>query len=169
MFPVQKAVHNPLLAPAPGPLPHGVAPGHYLGGSGPIILSNLNGMQVHILPIGATIQRLLVPNDKGVAEDVVLGFDDPTQYQVTTWHSSLTILAVLHPTRLEIDIREPALYLAAFAVKRSLRSAWLLCMQTNNTQYFGGIVGRVANRIANATFNLDGQTYHLGANDRCCS
>ena len=29
-------------------------------------------------------------------------------------------------------------------------------------------MGRVANRIANATFNLDGHTYHLGANDRCC-
>ena len=29
-------------------------------------------------------------------------------------------------------------------------------------------MGRVANRIANASFNLDGHTYHLGANDRCC-
>ncbi len=40
-------------------------------------------------------------------------------------------------------------------------------MQDNNSPYFGGIVGRVANRIANATFNLDGKTYNLGANDRC--
>ena len=29
-------------------------------------------------------------------------------------------------------------------------------------------MGRVANRIANASFNLDGHTYNLGANDRCC-
>ncbi len=42
------------------------------------------------------------------------------------------------------------------------------CVQDNNSPYFGGIVGRVANRIANATFTLDGKIYNLGANDRCC-
>jgi len=31
--------------------------------------------------------------------------------------------------------------------------------------YFGAIVGRVANRIANATFQLDGKTYKLAANN----
>ena len=55
-------------------------------------------MQVHVLPIGATIQRLLVPNGQGVAEDVVLGFDDPTQYQVRIWHPALAGPAVLHIT-----------------------------------------------------------------------
>jgi len=34
------------------------------------------------------------------------------------------------------------------------------------TAYFGAIVGRVANRIANATFMLDGATFPLAANDR---
>ena len=48
----------------------------------PHILSNTHDMQVHILPIGATIQRIIVPNAEGRAEDVVLGFDDPRQYQV---------------------------------------------------------------------------------------
>ena len=31
--------------------------------------------------------------------------------------------------------------------------------------HFGGIVGRVANRIKNASFNLEGKTYKLAAND----
>nr|CAB3484736.1 unnamed protein product [Digitaria exilis] len=35
----------------------------------------------------------------------------------------------------------------------------------NGTAYFGALVGRVANRVANARFVLDGKAYHLYAND----
>jgi len=31
--------------------------------------------------------------------------------------------------------------------------------------YFGSVVGRVANRIADAKFELDGKTYHLAKNN----
>jgi aldose 1-epimerase len=36
----------------------------------------------------------------------------------------------------------------------------------NHTAYFGTIVGRAANRIMNAAFELEGQRYSLAANDR---
>jgi aldose 1-epimerase len=35
----------------------------------------------------------------------------------------------------------------------------------NGSSYFGALVGRVANRVANARFVLDGKVYHLYAND----
>lgn len=38
-------------------------------------------------------------------------------------------------------------------------------VQNHNSPYFGGIVGRVANRIANGTFVVDGQRYTLDKND----
>jgi len=36
---------------------------------------------------------------------------------------------------------------------------------SKNSPHFGGVVGRYANRIANAQFTLDGKTYHLSKNN----
>lgn len=41
---------------------------------------------------------------------------------------------------------------------------YLTDTETNHT-YFGPIVGRYANRIRNSTFTLNGQTYHIPANE----
>ena len=49
----------------------------------PIILTNDVGMEVHVLRIGAVIQRLLVPTKDGKSKvDVVLGFEDAAAYKV---------------------------------------------------------------------------------------
>lgn len=79
------------------------------------ILTNKNGMEAHILDYGAALVRLYVPDREGRIEDVVLGFDDVTGYEV-------------------------------------------------NDSSQGVVVGRVANRIAGASFTLNGKTYELDKN-----
>ena len=37
-------------------------------------------LEAHISDLGATIQRLYVPDANGALSDVVLGFDNPTDY-----------------------------------------------------------------------------------------
>jgi hypothetical protein len=50
-----------------------------------LILNNTNGMQVHLSPVGATIQKLLVPGSTpGSLVDVALGHDNITLYTVST-------------------------------------------------------------------------------------
>ncbi|KAK9832708.1 hypothetical protein WJX81_002339 [Elliptochloris bilobata] len=81
-----------------------------------IVLTN-GVIQADILPVGAVVQRLLVPDARGLALDVVLGYDDWRVYR------------------------------------------------DNSGPYFGGVVGRVANRIAGARFRLKGKDYRLYANE----
>jgi hypothetical protein len=47
-----------------------------------IILSNRDGVEVHITPVGASIQRLIVPV-QGKKLDVVLGFNKASTYAVS--------------------------------------------------------------------------------------
>ena len=49
-----------------------------------IVLRGSNGLEVHVSPLGCLIQRLLVPNQYGEVEDVVLGFSDLKPYVVST-------------------------------------------------------------------------------------
>ena len=48
-----------------------------------VILKNQKGVEVHILTLGAIIQKLRVPDKTGSMGDVVLGFDDLEPYQAS--------------------------------------------------------------------------------------
>ncbi|KAL4809995.1 galactose mutarotase-like domain-containing protein [Aspergillus unguis] len=68
------------------------------------------------IPHGARLTSLLVPDRDGVAQDVVVGFDDTTKYG-------------------------------------------------NDSNFFGAVVGRYANRIKNGTFTIDNQEYQIPTNE----
>ena len=79
-------------------------------------LKNKNGLSVDLLDLGGIIQSLIVPDGRGGAVDVVLGYDSAAEYE-----------------------RDDA--------------------------YLGAVVGRWANRISGAAFNLNGRRRTLAAND----
>lgn len=79
-------------------------------------LENQNGMQISVTDYGATLVKVLVPDQNGRMTDVVLGYDDASGYE-------------------------------------------------QGDKFFGAIVGRVANRIGGASFELNGRTYRLAQND----
>ena len=79
-------------------------------------LTNRNGLSADIMTYGGTVVRLMAPDRNGQLGDVLLGFDNITDYE-------------------------------------------------NKSPYFGCIVGRYGNRIADGEFSLDGQTYTLAVNN----
>ena len=80
------------------------------------VLTNANGMEVAITNLGGRIVSVMVPDKDANLKDVVLGFDNVSDYK-------------------------------------------------NISNDFGATIGRYANRIGNATFELDGATYQLPANN----
>ena len=80
-------------------------------------LRNANGVIVRLINFGATVTELHVPDRQGALADVVLGFDEFSQYE-----------------------------------------------SPKKNPYFGCTVGRVAFRILNARFELDGREYQLTTN-----
>ena len=49
---------------------------------GAITLTAANGASASFVPGGAALQRLLVPDAEGKLDDIALGWDDPTRYEV---------------------------------------------------------------------------------------
>ena len=79
-------------------------------------LRNAGGLMARIITYGATVTELHVPDRDGNPADVVLGFDNPAQYET-------------------------------------------------ESPYFGCVAGRVAFRIAEGKFTLDGKSYQLTLNN----
>lgn len=88
-------------------------------------LSNDKGSSVKIYNYGTIISHFIVLNDKGLPQDIVLGFDDFESYVSSAYKE--------------------------------------------NYPYLGAIIGRYANRIAGAQFELEGTKYDLAktSGDNC--
>lgn len=99
-------------------------------------LKGAGGMQVKISQFGANVQSIDVPNKKGKLVDVVLGFPTLADY-----------VADFEQGYNKVD--------------------WPISGSTSGSGdvYFGGTIGRYANRIANGTFSLNGTTYKLDTNN----
>ena len=108
------------------------------------VLRSETGVSIHISPIGCAITKLLAPDARGRVSDIVLGFDDLTAYLVRMRETTLT-LSLARPHRWAPSETPP--------------------VQDGRNPYFGVVVGRCANRIADGQFKLDGQTYSLPIND----
>lgn len=79
-------------------------------------LTNANGIDIRVSPLGGVIQSLKVPCRSGELADISLGFDSAEKYEEERY-------------------------------------------------YFGALVGRYGNRIADGQFLLDGELYELAQND----
>ncbi|TVU29566.1 hypothetical protein EJB05_21138 [Eragrostis curvula] len=98
---------------------------------------------------GATLMSVILPDSKGNLADVVLGYDTVAEYVVRSHANSSPVSVSFRPTNSQ---RFP-----------SCTSCDVITQ--NGTAYFGGLIGRVANRIAGARFTLDGKAYRLYPND----
>lgn len=109
--------------------------------------------QVHILPTGATLQRVLVPDgDTGGMVDVVLGFDDVEAYKVR--------LPLFPSPASQISVHT---WRMAQAPNPASPSPATLSQNGSNPQ-IGSTLGRVGGRIAGAEFEINGVTYHTSKN-----
>ncbi|WP_028783937.1 aldose epimerase family protein [Thalassobacillus devorans] len=79
-------------------------------------LTNNKGMSVSVLNYGGIITKIIVPDQNGNFENIVLGYKNYKNYET-------------------------------------------------NPDYLGAIIGRIAGRVQNASFNLNGDTYRLETND----
>ena len=111
--------------------PWGTVPGE--GPASLYTLTNSNGMTVKITNFGGVVQSIWVPDKRGKAKNVALGFSSLSDYVNDFFQGHLN-------------------------------TPWPAPGGSGDT-YFGAIIGRYANRIANASFDLNSTTYTLDANN----
>ena len=56
-----------------------------------ITLRNLNGMEVELMELGATVTKVVVPDRNGAPTDVVLGFDTVEEYPEKSQYFGCTV------------------------------------------------------------------------------
>lgn len=86
----------------------------------PFILKNHRGVEAHILPYGAIVQRLTVPDRSGRPTDVVLGFDTLTPYEVS--------MSVLHLPSAPFPARRAVISLIRDHMSDAYGAAHHLCI-----------------------------------------
>lgn len=71
------------------------------GGFVPYTLKNKNGLQLQVIRFGGTVTHFLVPDKEGVTRDIILGFDDPTQYCANATHPYFGAIIGRYANRIE--------------------------------------------------------------------
>lgn len=94
------------------------------------------GIRANFIPYGASISNLFIMDVHGIERDIVLGFDNASYYSVDTLHPHLGGVP-------GSSLEKPC------------------CQEQHSNRQ----TGRYANRIKNSSFTIDGETYHVSANE----
>jgi aldose 1-epimerase len=96
--------------------------------------------------------------------DVVLGYDTVAEYVVRSIDQSSPRITAFCLKLALLSSRDKLGYMDGCTTTVLCETETVNNVQ-NGSAYFGGLIGRVANRIAGARFVLDGKAYRLYRND----
>lgn len=117
------------------------------------VLKNSRGLELAVLPFGGTLQRLLVPTSTGAVDDILLGL---------CVHVRVCYCAARAQRRALAPPRVPP---TPHAPRSDDATSYCTGGATTQHPYFGALIGRVANRIAQCAFTLGGVRYATPCNE----